>query len=428
MSTNLNNIGTSAHSFSPTVYTISDVNSFSSSSLHLCQYQIVLQILIAIDTAMAQLSAQTAGGTTPSGAHFHPDTLSGDGSSESASTQAQASTKTPPSVPTIDYEELSRVMMPGLVQGVSNIFGEQIRAAIMGLKDDIKQLPTRNEMNDKVDKVEDKIDGLRDEMNKKIDGLRSEVRNEIQGLRNQVYKEIQVIRNEVREGTKGVGDEVNELRNQVFKEVHGLRNELREGIKGVGDGVNELRTELQNKIQDLHDEMHEQFADVQLSMHGLANANMNELHNTVGEVQDDIGELRTDMQDELGELRTDMHKTFEELRKDTIPVTQNLSNRVQDMNFGIDMTLRRHVDSINELQQVARKHSDLLTEVGLDVMKMGTSNTTQVETVRVKLQDGLNAMKMKMGALKDAIRNNMESVQSGLDAMYGSNPGPAIRK
>lgn len=377
---------------------------------------------------MAQPNAQTVSGTAPSDGQLYSDTRSENSIGEPTSTQTQAS-NAPQNVPNIDYEELSRVMMPGLVQGVSKILGEQIRGAITELKDDIKKLPTRDEMNAKIDT---KIDGLRGEMSERIEGLRIEVRDdiqefrhevqeEIQSLRDEVRNDIQASRNEARENMNGLRQEVHEeihgLRYEIREEVKGLRNEVQEEIKCVREEVKTLRTEFQDKIQDLHEEMHEQLADVQLSMHGLADANMDELHNTVGE-----------MQDEFGELRNAMHKTFDELRKDTIPVIQSLSNRLQDTNFRIDTILQRHVDSIVQLRGITKKHGELLTEVGLDVMKMGTSNSAIVERVRVALQDGLNDLRMKMAALKDDIRNNMASVQNGLDALYVSSSRPFKRR
>ena len=45
---------------------------------------------------------------------------------------------------------------------------------------------------------------------------------------------------------------------------------------------------------------------------------------------------------------------------------QNLSIRLQDTNFRIDITLQRHVDSIEQLRGITKKHGELLTEVGLD--------------------------------------------------------------
>ena len=277
--------------------------------------------------------------------------------------------------------------------------------------------------------MDNKIDGLRVEMNERIEGLRIEVRDDIQEFRHEVHEEIQSLRDEVRNGIQVVRNEMREnmngLRQEVHEEIQGLRYEIREDVKGLRNEVQEqmksvreevtiLRTELQEKIQDLHEEMHEQLADVQLSMHSLADANMDELHNTV-----------SDMQDDFGELRTDMNKTFDELRKDTIPVIQSLSNRLQDTNFRIDITLQRHVDSIVQLREISKKHGGLLTEVALDIMKMGTSNSALVERVRVTLQDGLNDLRMNMAAMKDQMRNDMASVQSGLDALYASIPGPA---
>ena len=377
---------------------------------------------------MSQPNAQTVSGTVPSDGQLHRDTSSGISIGEAPSTNAQAST-TAQNVPNIDYVELSRIMMPGLVQGVSNILGEQIRGAITELKDDIRRLPSRQDLRDLRNEMNDKIDGLGSETNERIEGLRIEVRDDIQefrhgvhediqGLRDEVRNHIQAVRNEVRENMNGLRQEVHEeiqgLRYEIREEVKGLRKELQNEMKCVREEAKTLRSEFQEKIQDLHEEMHEQLADVQLSMHSLADANMDELHNTV-----------SDMQDDFGGLRTDMHRTFDELRKDTIPVIQSLSNRLQDTNFRIDITLQRHVDSIVQLRDISKKHGGLLTEVGLDIMKMGTSNSALVERVRVTLQDGLNDLRMKMAAMKDQMRNDMASVQNGLDALYASIPGPA---
>jgi BMFP domain-containing protein YqiC len=132
------------------------------------------------------------------------------------------------------------------------------------------------ETDARFDRVEQAIEGVREELRGEIQGVREELRGEIQGVREELRGEIQGVREELRGEIQGVREE---LRQEFRAEIGQAREEFREGIeqareelRGEIQGVREeLRQEFRAEIGQAREEFREGLQRVQAEVSGLSN-------------------------------------------------------------------------------------------------------------------------------------------------------------
>jgi BMFP domain-containing protein YqiC len=143
------------------------------------------------------------------------------------------------------------------------------------------------ETDARFDRVEQAIEGVREELRGEIQGVREELRGEIQGVREELRGEIQGVREELRGEIQGVREELRgeiqgvreELRQEFRAEIGQAREEFREGIeqareelRGEIQGVREeLRQEFRAEIGQAREEFREGLQRVQAEVSGLSN-------------------------------------------------------------------------------------------------------------------------------------------------------------
>jgi BMFP domain-containing protein YqiC len=93
------------------------------------------------------------------------------------------------------------------------------------------------ETDARFDRVEQAIEGVREELRGEIQGVREELRGEIQGVREELRGEIQGVREELRGEIQGVREE---LRQEFRAEIGQAREEFREGLQRVQAEVSGL--------------------------------------------------------------------------------------------------------------------------------------------------------------------------------------------
>ena len=117
------------------------------------------------------------------------------------------------------------------------------------------------ETDARFDRVEQAIEGVREELRGEIQGVREELRGEIQGVREELRQEfregIKQARQEFREGIK-------QARQEFREEIGQVREEFREGIK-------QARQEFREEIGQVREEFREGLQRVQAEVSGLSN-------------------------------------------------------------------------------------------------------------------------------------------------------------
>ena len=121
--------------------------------------------------------------------------------------------------------------------------------------------------------LNNKFNGLRQDMNEKIDGLREEMHAEISRLDNKIDTKIDGLREEMHAEISGLREEmkteIGRLDNKIDIKIDGLREEMHAEISRLDNKIDGLREEmhaeisrLDNKIDSLREEMHRGFAEI----------------------------------------------------------------------------------------------------------------------------------------------------------------------
>ena len=103
--------------------------------------------------------------------------------------------------------------------------------------------------------LNNKFNGLRQDMNEKIDGLREEMHAEISRLDNKIDTKIDGLREEMH-------TEISGLREEMKTEIGRLDNKIDIKIDGLREEMHAEIQRLDNKIDGLRDEMHGGFAEI----------------------------------------------------------------------------------------------------------------------------------------------------------------------
>lgn len=99
--------------------------------------------------------------------------------------------------------------------------------------------------------LNNKFNGLRQDMNEKIDGLREEMHAEISRLDNKIDTKIDGLREEMHAEISGLREEMHAEISRLDNKIDGLRDEMHAEI-----------SRLDNKIDSLREEMHRGFAEI----------------------------------------------------------------------------------------------------------------------------------------------------------------------
>jgi BMFP domain-containing protein YqiC len=121
------------------------------------------------------------------------------------------------------------------------------------------------ETDARFDRVEQAIEGVREELRGEIQGVREELRGEIQGVREELRGEIQGVREELRQEFRA---EIGQAREEFREGIEQAREELRGEIQGVRE---ELRQEFRAEIGQAREEFREGLQRVQAEVSGLSN-------------------------------------------------------------------------------------------------------------------------------------------------------------
>lgn len=105
-----------------------------------------------------------------------------------------------------------------------------------------------NRLHKDFEGLNNKFNGLRQDMNEKIDGLRTEMYQLIGDLREEMRTEIRRLDNKI--DTK-----IDGLREEMHSEISGLREEMRTEIRRLDDKID-------NNISSLREEMHQGFDEI----------------------------------------------------------------------------------------------------------------------------------------------------------------------
>lgn len=114
--------------------------------------------------------------------------------------------------------------------------------------------------------LNNKFNGLRQDMNEKIDGLREEMHAEISRLDNKIDTKIDGLREEMHTEISGLREEmkteIGRLDNKIDIKIDGLREEMHTKVDGLREELHAEIQRLDNKIDGLRDEMHGGFAEI----------------------------------------------------------------------------------------------------------------------------------------------------------------------
>ena len=103
--------------------------------------------------------------------------------------------------------------------------------------------------------LNNKFNGLRQDMNEKIDGLREEMRAEIRRLDEKIDTKIDGLREEMHAEISGLREEmhaeISGLRQEMHTEINGLREEMRSEIRRLDAKIDGLREEMHTEIDRL---------------------------------------------------------------------------------------------------------------------------------------------------------------------------------
>ena len=149
--------------------------------------------------------------------------------------------------------------------------------------------------------LNNKFNGLRQDMNEKIDGLREEMHAEISRLDNKIDTKIDGLREEMHTEISGLREEmkteIGRLDNKIDIKIDGLREEMHTKIDG-------LREEMHTKVDGLREEMHAEIQRLDNKIDGLRD----EMHGGFAEIHTI---LNTDISPRLKTIEDCYLKTFE---------------------------------------------------------------------------------------------------------------------
>jgi F0F1-type ATP synthase membrane subunit b/b' len=152
---------------------------------------------------------------------------------------------------------------------------EAFRSAV--LTEELLRLPTVvAELDQFVRQHAAETDARFDRVEQAIEGVREELRGEIQGVREELRQEF---RAEIGQAREAFREGIEQAREELRGEIQGVREELRQEFRAeIGqareefrEGIEQAREELRGEIQGVREELREGLQRVQAEVSGLSN-------------------------------------------------------------------------------------------------------------------------------------------------------------